>query len=213
MSDHETQLARWRLILGSGAEDALGQSGRDGWGDMDTALGFLYDREYDRDSGRNVRQRQRSGGQGGSSLTVPEWINLVHELFPQRTIERLERDALERYQLQDIVTNPEVLERAQPNPALLQAVLRTKHLMDQRVLALARQMVRQVIEELLRKLSRDIRSPFAGAVNRLQRSQLKIARNFDLDRTLKTNLKHYDPARRQVLIQNPQFFLASPPPQ
>ena len=28
---------------------------------------------------------------------MPEWINEIHELFPQKTIERIEKDALERY--------------------------------------------------------------------------------------------------------------------
>ena len=55
---------------------------------------------------------------------MPDWINRIHELFPQRTIERLERDALERYQLEEMVTNPDVLARAQPNLTLLKAVLR-----------------------------------------------------------------------------------------
>jgi hypothetical protein len=92
--------------------------------------------------------RDRQGGLGDSALTVPDWINEVHELFPKRTIERLERDALERYHLTELVTNPELLARAQPSAALLKAVLHTRHLMNQEVLALARQLVRKVIEQL-----------------------------------------------------------------
>src|SRR6516165_9459913 len=106
-------LIRWRLVLGGDAEQGLGcgLGGTDA--KRDGALGYLYNREYH--GGRNVRPRRGGGGAGSldpSALTVPEWINAVHELFPKRTIERIEKDALERYQLQDMVTNPELLARA-----------------------------------------------------------------------------------------------------
>ena len=89
---------------------------------------------------------------------MPDWINHVHELFPKRTIERLEKDALERYQLDEMVTNADVLSRAQPNPTLLKAVLRTKHLMNQDVLKAAQHLARQVVEELMKKLAQDVKN-------------------------------------------------------
>ena len=65
-------------------------------------------------------------------------------------IERLEKDAVERYEIADVVTNKDVLSRIEPNETLLKAVMRTKHLMNPEVLALARELVRRVVEELLR---------------------------------------------------------------
>jgi hypothetical protein len=88
--------ARWRLVMGAGSEQWCGAlSGQDA--QRDACLGFLYDREYG--GARNVRDRNQSGGLGQSSLTFPDWINAVHDLFPKKTIERLEKDALERYRL------------------------------------------------------------------------------------------------------------------
>ena len=55
---------------------------------------------------------ERRGGQEDSVLSTPDWINAVHTLFPKRTIERIEKDALERYQIHELVTNPELLKRA-----------------------------------------------------------------------------------------------------
>src|SRR4051794_23907042 len=120
MTDRES-LMRWRLVLGSDAEQGLG-CGLDGVdAQRDRVLGYLYNREYK--PGRNVRGTQpgaggghggqgkaedRKGGLDDSQLTVPEWINQAHELFPKRTCERLERDALERYGLTELVTNPEL---------------------------------------------------------------------------------------------------------
>ena len=52
-----------------------------------------------------------------------------------------------------MVTNPDLLRRARPSQTLLKAVLHTKHLMNQEVLALARDLVRKVVEELMEKRS------------------------------------------------------------
>jgi len=197
--------ARWRLVMGSGAEQLCGGlSGEDQR--RDECLGFLYDREYG--GGRNVRGRStdRCGGLSESALTTPDWINQVHELFPQKTIERLEKDALERYQLEELVTNADVLSRAQPSPSLLKAVLRTKHLMNQAVLQAARVLVRKVVEELMKSLAQEVRSAFQGTLNRQSRSFLKIAKNFDIASTLQRNLRHYDPEKRRVIIETPLFY-------
>ena len=210
-------LTRWRLLLGAEAEQALG-CGLDGQeAQQDAALDFLYGREYGQ--GRNVRGRggqgqgqgkgggdDRSGGLGDSAMSVPDWLNAIHELFPKRTIERLEKDALERYGLNEMVTNPELLARAQPSPTLLKAVLQTKHLMNQQVLALARELVRKVIDQLLEKLARPVRAVFHGSADRRNRSFLKVAKNFDAPSTVRRNLAHFSPALQKLFIRTPYFF-------
>jgi hypothetical protein len=209
MTDRES-LVRWRLVLGQDAEQGLG-CGLDGINaGRDRALGYLYNREYR--PGRNVRgpgggesSRERGAGLGDSQLSVPEWINEVHELFPRRTIERLERDALERYDIQELVTNPELLARAQPSQTLLKAVLQTKHLMSQEVLNLARGLVRKVIEQLMEKLSRPVRQVFLGARDRRNRSPMRVAKNFDPRTTVRRNLANYSPGEKKLYIRNPFF--------
>ena len=205
MSDAELMRSRWRIILGKTTEDALGGLSGE-WGDRETAIGFLYDRDL---QGRNIRgggsSRHHQGTLDESNLTVPDWINAIHKLFPQQTIERLEKDALERYHLEEMVTNPDLLSRVQPSETLLKAVLRTKHLMNQEVLAMARMLVQKVVEQLIEKLARPVQSPFYGSLNRQKRSHLKIAKNFDAIATIRRNLKHYNSDRQQIVIQTPYF--------
>lgn len=198
--------ARWRLVMGRGSEDLCGGLSREDEA-REACLDYLYDREYG--PGRNVRGDEGRGKEGGledSQLTVPDWINKIHQLFPKRTIERLEKDALERYQLEEMVTNPEVLARAKPNKTLLKAVLRTKHLMNQEVLKAAQALVRQAVEELMKRMAVDVRNAFQGALDRRNRSYLKIAKNFDIRSTLRRNLKHYQPEHRRLLIETPFFY-------
>src|SRR4051794_19475547 len=204
MSDDPARRTRWRLVLGPGSEESLGGLPAGEWQAREEALGYLYDREYG--AGRNVRPGGGQGGLGESHLNVPDWINAVHELFPRRTVERIERDALERYQLEEMVTNPDLLSRAQPSPTLLKAVLRTKHLMNQEVLAMAKQLVRKAVEQLMEKLARPVQAPFAGVLDRRKRSSLKIAKNFDTETTIRRNLRHYDLQSRKLYLQTPYFY-------
>jgi Mg-chelatase subunit ChlD len=133
-----------------------------------------------------------------------DWLDDVHRLFPRETIERLERDAVEQYGIDEIVTDPEVLERVTPSPALLRAVLRTKHLMNPRVLSMARQIVDQVVKDLMERIKPEVRRAFTGTRSRTA-SRLPLARDFDFRGTLRANLAHYQPEQRRVLIEHPRF--------
>ncbi|GCJ86496.1 VMA domain YehL ATPase stimulator [Escherichia coli] len=144
------ELQRWRLILGEAAETTLCGLD-DNARQIDHALEWLYGRDPER-----LQRGERSGGLGGSNLTTPEWINSIHTLFPQQVIERLESDAVLRYGIEDVVTNLDMLERMQPSESLLRAVLHTKHLMNPEVLAAARRIVRQVVEEIMARLAKEV---------------------------------------------------------
>ncbi len=198
---------RWRLLLGEASQQQLAGGIGEGAGAleaMDQALGWLYGRE---DSGSaETDMRERHGSDGASQLTVPGWINEIHELFPQETIERLERDAIERYGIEEVVTNPEVLERATPNTALLHAVMRTKHLMNPQVLALARKLVAKVVAELIEKLAREVQRSFSGSRKRQSLASRGSVSQFAARETLRRNLRHFDAQRGQLVIQRPLFY-------
>jgi hypothetical protein len=193
------------MILGSPASGSATLSGENAA--RDAAMDWLYGRDEEL-AGRGVRKggaRGTSGGTEESVLTTVDWLEGITRLFPKETVERLTRDAVDRYQVHDIVTDPRVLERVEPSPTLLKAVLRTKHLMDPKVLELARKLVAAVVEELMRKLATEIRTAFSGA--RLRRpSQVRLARNFDVRRTLRGNLGHYQPEERKLYIEDAHFF-------
>ncbi|MFJ5924917.1 DUF5682 family protein [Kitasatospora sp. NPDC092948] len=202
-------LERWRLILGSPAERWAGAlSGRAA--EQDGALEWLYGR--DPEAGRRgVRQgvpASREGGNGPSRPTAVDWLEDIHRLFPKETVERLERDAVERYGIDEIVTDPEVLSRVEPSPALLRAVLRTKHLMNPELLSLARKLVEAVVRDLLARLRPELRRAFTGA-RAPGRSRVPLARNFDFRSTVRANLAHYQPERRRLLIERPYFHTRS----
>ena len=196
-------LERWRLMLGDAAEAACGSLGAQALA-ADAALDWLYGRDPERHE-----RDERSASLGPSALSTPDWINSIHTLFPKEVIERLEQDAVERFGIDEIVTNLEVLERIEPSEALLRAVLHTKHLMNPQVLTAARKLVAEVVRRIMDKLQTEVRQAFSGTRDRRRRSQMKIANNFDFKKTVADNLHRWDPARQRLYLERPAFISRS----
>ncbi|WP_406528057.1 VWA domain-containing protein [Streptomyces sp. I8-5] len=198
-------LERWRLVLGAAAERHTGQPGPADAG-RDAALDWLYGRdpELTRRGVRRSGSTPRTGGDGPSAVTAVDWLDDIHRLFPKETVERLERDAVEKYGIQEIVTDPAVLERVEPSQTLLRAVLRTKHLMNPQVLRLARRIVESVVRQLMARLQPEIRRAFHGTRS-CRPSRVPLARDFDFRQTVKANLAHYQPDERRLLIERAHF--------
>ncbi len=201
-------LERWRLLLGDAAQDACGGLG-DEAGAADAALDWLYGRDSDLgargERSTGSRDGNRFGVRTDDAVSVPEWINAVHRLFPQEVIERLETDAVERYGIDEIVTNAEVLSRIEPSPSLLRAVLQTKHLMNPEVLAMARALVAEVVRRIMAQLQTQVRQAFSGTRDRRKPSRRAVAANFDFKRTVAANLHRYDPNSKRLYLQTPRF--------
>lgn len=199
-------LRRWRLVLGKYAQEALSvpldRSGQR----MDRALDFIYAREYE---GRGLRPGGEARGPGSldpSQLTVPQWLNEVRELFPRDASEIVERHALDRYGMAELVTDPRTLERLEPNTDLLRILLTFRGHLKGPVLDAARRVIRQVIEEIKRRIAADVRRTLAGRLNRFRHSPIAIRQNFDARGTLRANLKNYDLERRRLVIDRVRFF-------
>lgn len=198
-------LLRWRFVLGRFAEKNLPGAALDKRAArLEQALDFLYGREY---AGRGLRGDTAAGGSlDASQLNVPGWLAEVRELFPQETVETIEKHALERYQMTELVTDPKVLEKLVPNTELLKTMLTFRGLMKGEVLNAARKIIREVVEEIKRKIEPEVRQTLFGKLNRFRHSPLKVAANFDWRATIRRNLKHYDPDREKIIAQNLLFF-------
>lgn len=197
-------LQRWRLVLGRYAQRLQGGQGLTGTqARMDTALDYLYGREYD---GRGLRKEMGPGSLDASQITLVNWLGEVRELFPRDTAEAIEKHALNRYGLTELLTDERTLERLEPNQQLLKTLLTVRGHLKDNVLHLARRIIRQVVEEIRRKLESEVRQALSGRLNRHRHSPMAIAQNFDAAGTVHRNLKHYDAERRRLVVQQLRFF-------
>lgn len=201
-------LERWRLVLGRYAEQSLIPRGLQGLnGRRDRALDHLYGREY---QGRGLRGdgsgERGPGSLGASQMNLVTWLGELRELFPQDTVEVIEKHALDRYGLTELVTDPQALERMEPNQQLLRTLLTLRGHLHGEVLHMARRIIRQVVEELRRQLETQVRQALAGRINRQRHAPLAMAQNFDARGTLRANLKHYDAERQRLVVERIKFF-------
>ena len=201
-ADDREILNRWRLVLGKYADSQISFSGNEvNFMEMEEVLDFLYSREY----GEEQEVRNRAGGREGSHITVPKWLTQMKRLFPKETAEIMERHALDKYQMTELLTDPEVLGRLEPNRELLKTILGLKHMMRGEVLSMARDIVRKVAAELAEKLRQDIRRSFLGRLDKTMSSPVPSARNLDIKKTIRENLENYDAEHRQLMLKRVFF--------
>lgn len=203
MADDQEILNRWRLMLGRHAQGQISFSENNlRFMEMEDVLEYLYEREYGEE--QEIR-KERQGGREDSSLTVPSWIEKIRKLFPKQTVEIMERHALEQYGMNELLTDPEVLKKLEPNQALLKTILEFKHMMKGEVLAMAREIVRKVARELTEKMEQDMRCSLVGRLDKTSSSPVKCARNLNIKKTIRMNLKYYDADREQIVLRDVFF--------
>lgn len=195
---------RWRLVLGRHADMPLSfaDEGEPAENALvhrrDDALGFLYDREH--------AARSHRGGLGASGV-VPAigWLVGARSLFPREAVEILERDAIVRYGLTDLLGDPATLRALTPSIELVGAILALKDRMPPAVRVEARRIVREVVAALGQRLRREATPSLFGAPTSSAHRPLRTARNVDWARTIRRNLDRFDPARKTIVPRRIEF--------
>ncbi|QBF33427.1 VWA domain-containing protein [Thalassococcus sp. S3] len=196
---------RWRLLLGRYADRQFGAC----LGGMDTrrdrALDYLYGREYQQ---RGVRPAggPRSAGLDPTQMKALDWLSDTKGLFPQKVFETLQTDAIERYQLTDLLKDPKVWEEMPSTPGMLRALLTFRDRADPQVQAEVRRIAQKVIDEIMEKLKAKLARSMSGRRNRHMRSPMKSAANFDARGTIRANLKTWDDERKLLIADQLRFM-------
>jgi hypothetical protein len=204
--EHRAALLRWRLALGGRAEEVDRQLGLDvlreeaerlaidpaRLGELDDALGFVYD--------------QRRGSRGGPRPYLPRWLGALREFFRHDVVALIQKDAIERRGLTELLFEPETLPFLERNVDLVATILSARGLVPDAAKEIARGIVREVVEDLRRKLETQVRTAVHGALRRSAHSPIKLANNVDWRRTIGKNLRGWDAARRVLVPEQIHFF-------
>ncbi len=202
-------LARWRLVLGEEAEQhgiSLPGDGPDAdrLARIERVVGFLAE---DADE-PGTTGKGRRGGRGGSALTVPRWVDWVHELFPRSAREVLERQLIQRRGIAQLLEQPELLERIEPSVELAKTLLSHRDLIRPETRGLVRKVVEKVVEQLKELMQIQVEEAITGAIRKDRHSPRKVYRNLDLKRTIQRNLHHYDASLEKLLVERVYYFAA-----
>jgi Mg-chelatase subunit ChlD len=190
----EDRLRRWRLVLGSEAEASCG--GLSGpAAEMDQALAALYEAQ----GPGGLQSKDRRGGRGSSAPSVARWLGDIRKYFPSSVVQVMQRDALERLNMRDMLLQPEMLQSVQPDVHLVANLMALSRVIPAGTKETARLVVRRVVDELMKRLEEPLRSAISGALDRSQRNRRPRHSEIDWHRTIRANLKHWQPDYRTVV--------------
>ena len=190
MTTDDPRGVRWRLVLGSGGETGPAATAGMSPGQiaMDQALGSLYD--DDRPKGADL---------SGSSPRVTRWLGDIRELFPTSVVTVMQRDALDRLGLRRMLHEPELLEAIEPDIELVGQLLMLSAALPDKVRDAARSIVRQLTDDLEKRLRSRLQAAVSGALDRSSRTRRPKLRDIDWARTIEKNLRHYQPEYQTVI--------------
>jgi Mg-chelatase subunit ChlD len=190
---NDERLQRWRLVLGNEAQGSCG--GVSGpFAEMDRALSALYD-----PTGADGLQSGQRGGRGASQPSVARWLGDIRKYFPSSVVQVLQKDALQRLNMRDMLLQKEMLESVQPDVHLVANLIALAQVIPAKTKDTARMVVRTVVDELLKKLEEPMRSAIIGALDRSQRNRRPRHAEINWNRTIRANLRHWQADRRTII--------------
>lgn len=153
---------------------------------MDQALEALYDSD-------------RKGGLGASSPNVSRWLGDIRQFFPNTVVQVMQKDAMKRLDLQQLLLEKEMLENIEPDVHLVATLMSLGRVIPDKTKDTARQVVRRVVEELLRKLTQPMQQAITGALNRSVRNRRPRHNEINWPLTIRKNLQHYQPDYKTII--------------
>lgn len=188
-TDLETdRMQRWRMVLGSDAQESCGTTLPAELIRADNALAALYDSD-------------RQGNLGASSPNVARWLGDIREFFPTSVVQVMQQDALERLNLRKMLLEPELIESVEPDVHLVASLMSLSRVMPAKTRETARRVVRRVVDELERRLAEPMRQAIRGSLNRAERNHRPRLNEIDWHRTIRANLSRYLPEHRTVIAE------------
>ena len=193
MSDggSDDRLRRWRLVLGEADGTGVGLTGDDAR--VDAALELLY--------GAPDPDAPRTAGLGSSAPSVTRWLGDIRTYFPTSVVKVMQKDAMQRLGLRQLLLEPELLGAVQPDIHLVGTLLSLRSALPEQTRETARQVVRTVVEEIERRLEHRLHAAVRGALDRSNRTRRPRLADVDWPATIRANLKHYQPEQRTIVAE------------
>jgi Mg-chelatase subunit ChlD len=189
---NEERERRWRLAVG-GEDEALpaGDDQR-----LSSALTMLYGEGEGPGGAGGSKGR---GGMGRSAPSVARWLGDIRQFFPTPVVQVVQRDAMERLGLQQMLLEPELLGAVEADVNLVATLISLRNVMPAKTKAIAREVIAKVVAALMERLEQKTAEAVRGSVDRRRRTGRPRFSDIDWPRTIQANLRHYQPEHRTVV--------------
>lgn len=184
--DFSQQERRWRLILGQ-APDSKNKVWSSDDHQMQQCLQMLY-------------QPNQKGGLGRSSPKVAQWLGDIRKYFPSSVVKIIQKDALERLHLEQMLLEPELLADIEVDIHLVSTLLQLNHLIPEKTKETARIVVARLVSDIERRLKHQLQQAIQGSINRSAHTRRpKRMQDIDWHRTIQANLKHWQADYQSII--------------
>jgi Mg-chelatase subunit ChlD len=192
---------RWRLILGQESDEGQQLSQQQQGEGEDSGMGKgLSPRDQAMDEALEMLYGDReSGDLGDSNPDIARRLGDIREYFPEAVVRIMQRDALQRFKLRKILEQPEFLAEIQPDIHLVADILALKRVMPAKTRETAKEIVRQVVEELQERLTYPLQQAIRGSLDRATRTRRPRHKEINWQRTIHRNLKHYQVEQQTII--------------
>lgn len=200
MNDNKNT-TRWRLILGSDTRALANVGLNEQQSVMDAALAAIYDGNTSQ-SGAGGKK----GGLGPSAPNLAKWLTDVRTFFPQDVVSVIQSDAIERKGLTKLLFEPETLKNVKPDISMVSTLMALKGQIPEKSKDTARQLVKEVVDEIMKRMEQNLRRAVTGALNKKAHSPISNFASTDWKRTINRNLKNYDTKTKRLIPEKFYFF-------
>lgn len=191
---------RWRLILGQDTKTLENTSLNEQQSIMDYALSAIYDENTAKNNG------SKKAGLGSSVPNLAKWLTDVRTFFPQDVVSIIQSDAIERKGLTKLLFEPETLKNVKPDISMVGTLMALKGQIPEKSKETARQLVKEVVDEIMKRMEQDLRRAVTGALNRKAHSPIANFASTDWKKTINRNLKNYDIKTKRLIPERFYFF-------
>lgn len=197
--EQNQNMTRWRLILGGDSKAFSNVDLNEQQSIMDAALAAIYDGDGQGGGGKQ-------GGKGSSVPNLAKWLTDVRTFFPQDIVSVIQSDAIERKGLTKLLFEPETLKNVKPDISMVSTLMALKGQIPEKSKETARELVRSVVDEIMKRMEQDLRRAVTGALNKKNHSPISNFSAIDWKRTINRNLRNYDTDRKRLVPEKFYFF-------
>lgn len=168
---------RWKLALGQ-VDESLDEQLSSKEKLIDQTLDKLY-------------QSDRSGGLSKKRTISAKWMAEIKELFPNPIIRVMQRDALDKFGIKKLLSQPSFIDEIEPDAGMVATILSAKDSLNHTAKQAARKLITRLAKQVEQRLKFQLISRISGIRNHRINIKNPHHREIDWHLTIKANLKNY----------------------
>lgn len=180
------KIQKWRLILGKEADPKQNVPLSSSSKKVDKVLQELY-------SGKP------KAGLAKSAIKVNRWLGDIRKYFPRDVVQMMQKDALERLDLKQMLLEPELLEQIEVDVHLAATLVSLSRVLPDQTKETARMVVRKVVEQIEKEFKPQLIQAIKGSINKQVNNYRPRYNEINWNRTIRANLKHYQTDHKTII--------------